>query len=89
MTDSFHVAVFDGDGIGPEITAPAISVLDGAMARTGGVVATYEHLPAGARAYRDEGAALPARSLERARQADAILFSAMGGEHTRPAAADQ
>ena len=83
MTQQFQIAVFEGDGIGPEITAPCLTVLDSAMARVGGLGATYKTLPAGARAYLDEGVALPDKSVEEAHKADAILLSAMGDPEIR------
>lgn len=83
MTETYQIAVFDGDGIGPEITAPCLEVLDAAMARVGGIDARYTHLPAGARAYLDQGVALPDRSVSEAHKADAILLSAMGDPNIR------
>ena len=73
----FEIAVFDGDGIGPEIMEPTLHVLDHAMRRTGSTL-VYRHLPAGAAHYAKTGEDLPERSLEGARQSDAILLSAMG-----------
>ena len=32
--DSFHIAVLPGDGIGPEVMAPALAVLDKVAAAT-------------------------------------------------------
>ena len=74
---SLAIAVFDGDGIGPEITAPTIRLLGKAMKRVD-VELAFQHLPAGAAHYRDTGEALPDYSLAAARGADAILLSAMG-----------
>lgn len=78
MTAELTIAVFDGDGIGPEIMAPTIALLR-KLARTSNAVSfSFEHLPAGAAHFQRTGAALPSESLEAARQADAILLSAMG-----------
>ena len=71
------IAVFDGDGIGPEITEPTLKLLD-KVAREAQVALRFDTLPAGAGHYRDHGESLPARSMEIAREADAILLSAMG-----------
>ncbi len=78
MSQNFHIAVFAGDGIGPEITAPCCELLKAAVARIGGISLTLELLPAGAGWYRDHGHALPRESLQAARSADAILLAAMG-----------
>ncbi len=77
-TTEFRIAVFPGDGIGPEITPPTLRLIRRAAERVGGLAFTFETCPAGAAHYRDHGAALPAASLEAARRADAILLAAMG-----------
>ncbi|MEM1236867.1 MAG: isocitrate/isopropylmalate family dehydrogenase [Pseudomonadota bacterium] len=82
MTQQFNIAVFDGDGIGPEITVPTLRLLD-RVAQGRGYSLAFETLPAGAQCYADTGHALPPASLERARAADAILLSAMGLPHIR------
>ncbi|MEO0497287.1 MAG: isocitrate/isopropylmalate family dehydrogenase [Pseudomonadota bacterium] len=77
MTD-FQIAVFDGDGIGPEIMAPTIDLLSDLAAASGEFSFQFKHLPAGAAHYAVSGDALPAASISAARAADAILLSAMG-----------
>jgi 3-isopropylmalate dehydrogenase len=74
---SFRIAVLPGDGIGPEVMAPALELLHAACARTGLALATEEH-PAGAACWRDTGAALPRATMTACRAADAILLAAMG-----------
>jgi len=69
-----RIAVFAGDGIGPEVTAEAVRVLealqiDGLDLVEGDV---------GGAAYRKHGHPLPAATLEIARSSDAILFGAVG-----------
>jgi len=75
---SFTIAVFSGDGIGPEITAPTLELLNQVEQHVGGYSLTYDHLDAGAALFRDSGTAFPEISKTRAKQADAILLSAMG-----------
>ncbi|MRG72497.1 isocitrate/isopropylmalate dehydrogenase family protein [Alphaproteobacteria bacterium HT1-32] len=75
---SFRIAVFNGDGIGPEITTPCLDILRAAQSSVGGFDLSFEELPAGAGCYRDTGEALPKASMDTARAADAILLSAMG-----------
>ena len=72
---SYKVAVFEGDGIGPEIMAPTLEILAGLP---GGERLEVTALPAGAAHYAVTGESLPAGSLAEARAADAILLSAMG-----------
>jgi len=74
----FRIAVFPGDGIGPEVMAPCLALLERLLARTHDVRLRFEHYKAGAELYRDTGVALPDESLRGAEQADAILLGAMG-----------
>ena len=68
------IALFPGDGIGPEIVAEAKRVLD-ALVIDG---LTYEDGLVGGAAYRAVGHPLPPETLDIARRADAILFGAVG-----------
>ncbi|WP_313805010.1 3-isopropylmalate dehydrogenase [Sphingobium sp.] len=68
------IALFPGDGIGPEIVAQAKRVLD-ALAIDG---LTYEVGLVGGSAYKAVGHPLPPETLDLARRADAILFGAVG-----------
>ncbi|QDC36428.1 3-isopropylmalate dehydrogenase [Sphingobium fuliginis] len=68
------IALFPGDGIGPEIVAQAKRVLD-ALAIPG---ITYEEGLVGGTAYKAVGHPLPPETLELAKRADAILFGAVG-----------
>ena len=53
--DSFHIAVLPGDGIGPEVMAPALAVLDKVAAATPRLKFRFTEAPAGAGHYRDTG----------------------------------
>ena len=68
------VAVFAGDGIGPEVMGEALRVLD-ALGLPGLVLFEGD---VGAAAYHRHGHPLPAETLEMARAADAVLFGAVG-----------
>ena len=68
------IALFPGDGIGPEIVAEAKRVLD-ALAIDG---LTYADGLVGGAAYKAMGHPLPRETLDIARSADAILFGAVG-----------
>lgn len=75
---TFAIAVFDGDGIGPEIMRPTLDILGEISSSSRTFRLDFQPLPAGAGHYRDHGTALPQSSLDAARAADAILLSAMG-----------
>lgn len=77
MKDTFEIAVFQGDGIGPEITQPTVDILQ-MLAGRGGYVLTFRDCAAGAAHYAKTGDSLPEPSMRTAREADAILLSAMG-----------
>ena len=77
-----HVAVLPGDGIGPEVTAEALRVLDAL-----GIDHT-EH-PFGGNAILAQGTPLPEETLAACRAADAVLLAAVGlpeleGQPVRP-----
>jgi 3-isopropylmalate dehydrogenase len=67
------IAVLPGDGIGPEIVAQALFVLERL-----GLGLQFETVPVGGAGYEADGDPLPARTLATARAADAILFGAVG-----------
>ncbi|MGA8050693.1 MAG: 3-isopropylmalate dehydrogenase [Burkholderiales bacterium] len=71
------IAVLAGDGIGNEIVAEALKVLR----RLGedGLGLELEPAPVGGAGYDAAGDPLPQATLNLARQADAILFGAIGG----------
>lgn len=68
------IAVFSGDGIGPEVTRQALRVLE---ALDLPALTLFEG-DVGGIAYRRHGHPLPAETLEMARAADAVLFGAVG-----------
>ncbi|MCT2401697.1 3-isopropylmalate dehydrogenase [Novosphingobium mangrovi (ex Huang et al. 2023)] len=69
-----RIAVFAGDGIGPEVTEQAVRVLE--KLDLSGLELVEGDV--GGMAYRKHGHPLPAETLEIARSADAILFGAVG-----------
>ncbi|MFA5916073.1 MAG: isocitrate/isopropylmalate family dehydrogenase, partial [Burkholderiales bacterium] len=71
------IAVLPGDGIGTEIVAQALKVLE-ALAGDG-LRLEIEQAPVGGAAYDAAGDPLPPATLKLARAADAILFGAVGG----------
>ncbi len=81
--DSFHIAVLPGDGIGPEVMAPALAVLEKVAASTPGLKFRFTEAPAGAGHYRDTGKSMPATTIKLCEEADAILLGACGLPHVR------
>src|SRR5262249_30278438 len=81
--DSFHIAVLPGDGIGPEVMAPALQVLEKVAASTAGLKWRFTEAPAGAGHYRDTGTSMPDSTIKLCEQADAILLGACGLPHIR------
>lgn len=74
-----HIMVIPGDGIGKEITDAAVKVLK-KVDETYHIGLTFETKDAGGTAYDKFGTPLPADTIEAAKQADAILFGAVGGD---------
>jgi 3-isopropylmalate dehydrogenase len=81
--DSFHIAVLPGDGIGPEVMAPALEVLNKVAAAAPGLSLRFTEAPAGAGHYRDTGTSLPETTVRLCEEADAILLGACGLPHIR------
>jgi len=71
------IAVLPGDGIGPEIVAEALKVLD--VFRSEGVSLETETGDIGGAAVDRQGDPLPASTLALCQSADAILFGSIGG----------
>jgi 3-isopropylmalate dehydrogenase len=67
------VAVLPGDGIGPEIISQALRVLKKLE-----LAIQFEEAPVGGAAYALRGDPLPEKTLSLAKQADAVLFGAVG-----------
>jgi 3-isopropylmalate dehydrogenase len=79
MAKVYKIAVIKGDGIGPEIVDEAIKVLD-ALASVCDFDFRYKELLMGGNAYDITGDPLPQETIDGCREADAILFGAIGGE---------
>jgi 3-isopropylmalate dehydrogenase len=75
---TFQIAVFPGDGIGPEVMVPCLALLDAVSAPAGEFELRFEPHDAGAGCYRASGVALPREAMQAAASADAILLGAMG-----------
>ncbi|MBI1186004.1 MAG: 3-isopropylmalate dehydrogenase [Alphaproteobacteria bacterium] len=75
---AFRIVMLPGDGVGPEVIAVARAVLERTGARFGHAFSFDEQLIGGA-AIDATGEALPAKTLDACRGADAVLLGAVGG----------
>jgi 3-isopropylmalate dehydrogenase len=75
--NAFHVAVLAGDGIGPEVMAPALEVLRKIEA-TSDLKFRFTDAPAGANNYLATGKSMPESTMRLCDEADAILLGACG-----------
>jgi len=78
MSKSFKVAVLSGDGIGPEVMAEALKVLDAVQAKFD---VSFERTFAnvGGIAIDENGHALPEKTVDVCKASDAVLFGSVGG----------
>ena len=74
---SYRIASIPGDGIGREVIAAGIEVLE-ALARQEGFALAFEHFDWSSERYKREGAYIPDGGLERLKSFDAIFFGAVG-----------
>ena len=77
------IAILPGDGVGPEIVAEAVNVLNAVAHRFGHDFEMTEH-PVGGAAYDTCGDCLPDTTLAACQAADAILLGAVGGTKWDP-----
>lgn len=71
------IAVLPGDGIGPEIVAQAVKVLE--VLKADGMAIEMVEGAIGGAGYDAAGDPLPAATLELAKNSDAVLLGAVGG----------
>jgi len=75
---TFRIAVLAGDGIGPEVMAEGLRVLE-AAANKFAIGLSFDHKLVGGAAIDGQGSALPQETLKACEEADAILFGSVGG----------
>lgn len=78
MKDGYKIVVLPGDGIGPEIIAEALKVLNAVADLDGFELEFEQHLIGGA-AIDLAGTPLPESTVDACRNADAVLLGAVGG----------
>lgn len=74
----YRIAVLPGDGIGPEIVAEAVKVLQ-ACAEIFSLSFEFSEAPVGGAAVEVSGHPLPEETLSLCQQSDAVLLGAIGG----------
>jgi tartrate dehydrogenase/decarboxylase/D-malate dehydrogenase len=74
----FRIAVYPGDGIGPEVIAAALRVLDAVQEREGDFELVRTVVPWGVAWWRKTGQAVPDDYLDALRDQDAVLLGALG-----------
>ncbi len=74
----YKVAVLAGDGIGPEVMAEALKILD-IISNKSGVKFDFTHGLVGGAAYDETGSPLPKETINLCENSNAILFGSVGG----------
>jgi len=72
------IAAIGGDGIGPEVIAAGLDVLDTCAKRDGGFTLSVENFDWGSDYYKRRGVMMPPDGVDRLRAFDAIYFGAVG-----------
>ena len=75
---NYKIAVIAGDGIGPEVIAEGIKVLEAVAAADGRFRFSFTYFPWGCEFYRQHGKMMDDDGIERLKQFDAIFLGAVG-----------
>lgn len=78
MTNKYSIALLPGDGIGPEIMAVAVDVLN-VVAQQCNIEFSFQEALIGGAAIDATDSPLPEETIEKCRQSDAVLLAAIGG----------
>ncbi|SFU76713.1 tartrate dehydrogenase/decarboxylase / D-malate dehydrogenase [Methylobacterium sp. 174MFSha1.1] len=78
MTRTYRIAAIPADGIGIEVIAAGIEVLDVLAGKTGTFQFQFDHFDWGSDYYKTHGVMMPADGREQIRNHDAIYFGAVG-----------
>jgi tartrate dehydrogenase/decarboxylase / D-malate dehydrogenase len=74
------IAAIPADGIGTEVIAAGLEVLEALAARDGGFKFDVEHFPWSSKYYLEHGHYIPEGGLEKLKTFDAIFFGAVGSQ---------
>jgi len=75
---TYKIAAIPGDGIGREVIAAGIEVLQVLAARDGSFTFAFDHFDWGSDYYKRHGVMMPPEGRDRIRDHDAIYFGAVG-----------
>ena len=78
--NNYKIAAIPGDGIGVEVIAAGVEVLQALAAKRGSFGIDFEHFDWGSERYLREGQYIPAGGLEKLKAFDAIFFGAVGSQ---------
>ncbi len=78
MSDSFSLLILPGDGIGPEVMAEVVKVIDW-FRKNRGMHFDVSHDLVGGSAYDVHGVPLSDQTMAKAQSVDAVLLGAVGG----------
>ncbi|RED07186.1 tartrate dehydrogenase [Ectopseudomonas oleovorans] len=77
---NYKIAAIPGDGIGVEVIAAGLEVLEGLARRLGSFAFDVSHYPWDSEYYLQHGHYIPEGGLDEIKQADAIFFGAVGSQ---------
>ena len=80
---SYRIAAMGGDGIGPEVIAAGVEVLEALAAADKGFGCTFETFDWSSERYLKHGAYIPEGGLEKLKAFDAIFFGAVGSQQVQ------
>ncbi len=78
MSETFNIATFKGDGIGPDVINSAIEIIEKASNAVGGLNFEWNFIKAGAAYYKKTGKDVEDDGEKKAEQSDAIFLGAIG-----------
>ncbi len=75
---TYTIAAIPGDGIGPEVIAAGVEVLNALAKRVGAFALKFDHFDWGGEYYKKHGRMMPENGRDLIRNHDAILFGSAG-----------
>ena len=75
---TYRIAVIAGDGIGPEVIAEGVKILQKVAETDGAFRFEFTHFPWGCNYYKETGRMMPEDGIDTLRAFDAILLGAVG-----------
>ena len=72
------IAVIPGDGIGKEVIAEGVKLLEAIAERDGGFKFEFTHFPYGCEYYKETGKMMAEDGIEQLKKHDAIFLGAVG-----------